>query len=273
MKNFRILALLAGLLMFSGLAYAGTCDLTPAPLQECTINTAIFQGVDPQSTGTGVIDPFVQVHPGGNDTIESAYNTTVDKTLDVGAPDNFNHELLLSDLKVETIGGITYYKFILDINEDKNAADRYLSLDDVQLFQSTIANQSVETFSGGVVDIDGTLVYRLDTANVDNVVLLDYSFDNGSGSGDMSMFIPVSAFNGEGQYVYLYSQFGVTGLVGSGCSEHPVEQPCRNYGSSDGFEEWINAGGTPVPEPATMVLLGTGLLGIAGKVRRRMKKS
>ena len=45
----------------------------------------------------------------------------------------------------------------------------------------------------------------------------------------------------------------------------------KGISNADGFD--INAvGGTPVPEPATMLLLGAGLLGLAGIGRKKFKK-
>ena len=86
----------------------------------------------------------------------------------------------------------------------------------------------------------GAPIYDLDTGG-DNYVKLDYNLNPGSGKGDMLLFVPESAFTGAGDYIYLYSMFGVT------------------IDGSDGFEEWaVGLGGPIIPEPTTMALLALG---------------
>ena len=282
-----LLVLVAGVVLFSAAAYATDCDLTQAT-STCTVNGAIFTNSEPQPVGSGVIDSFVRIS--SNDPFEQGYNTTANNVFDTQSTNTFDHEVLLGLIEVVNVGGTDYYRFNLDFNQTGSAP--LLSLDEVEIFTSTFPNGSIETCNGGgacpagtlagVVDltdapVNGTLAYRLDLGG-DNEVVLNYDLGPGSGGGDMFMLIPKSDFgqvDPNTTYVYLYSAFGGMGSACDGVyfdnvPKTPITGSC---GNNDGYEEWYrNLGASEVPEPATLTLLGTGLIALGGKLRRRTKK-
>jgi hypothetical protein len=274
MRRLFCVAVLASLLVgLTSRAEASTIDLTTAGATGNFADGAFFaQGA--QLSGTGVFPAFVQIAPGGSLTTEQAYNTTVNMSGPLnnnGASDQFNHEILVSALPVLTctaaISGATgctvgtnYYSFFLDVNESAGGGDEFLSLDQLQVFTSTTANQSSQPTPSG------TLRYNMD-AVTNNNILLNFLLEPGSGRADMEFLIPVSAFGAAlpTDFVYIFSHFGDLGVVGA-----------RNYGASDGFEEWAlgrsNAGPpTTVPEPVSLALFGLGLVGVAHRSRRTRK--
>ncbi len=214
-----------------------------------SIGNAFFQQVDDQSTGTGVIDPFLRLQANGS---ESGINSPGPYLLDEKTG-IWTHSVRVSDFGVVDRGGVASIRFLLDINQTN--ANPLISLDGLKVFTAGTGSYNSLSLLGS----NGTLIYDMDAGDAGNKVLMDYSLNAGSGSGDVLAYLPVNLFAGhENDYLYLYSDFGSSG---------------GDYATNDGFEEWARIDGatppTTVPEPTTLLLLGGGLVGGVLARRRR----
>ncbi|MEN8264296.1 MAG: PEP-CTERM sorting domain-containing protein [Nitrospirota bacterium] len=237
-------------------AQATTIDLTLGKGTTVTYDGARFHEFDDPdqttvSSGTGVIDPFLTIQ---RKTWEHSFNSDYFAVLDATRP-KWNHSLQISDL-IEYNSG--WYEFLLDINEPKNDTSVITQHElEVYIVPNSVGGSLTELENGltGLRDV-GDLIWDLDRLE-DSVIEHDYKIWQGSGQNiDSSFELPTTLFSGYSldDYVYLYALFGgkaTNSFLGD------------NNTSEAGFEEYVlREGRTAIPEPGTLFLLGSGLLGI-----------
>jgi len=282
-------------------------DVTTAGTIANVNGAQIFTASGASSTGTGTFGGFLRLSGNGAMTegISSDSQGSAPNLMStVGASQT--HAMTYATLTgapVSTIGSTSYYAFYFDLNEPQNVNDRYISLDSLTIYSSsvgpTVWANSLSGFTGSGTSgapnnfpgANPTVRWSLDNLDAnkysvasggDRTVLIDTSVvGGGSGSGDMYVLVPTSNFSSMGvnDYVYFYAQFGGAGTIGS-----------INYGSQGGFLEvgLVTAGLTftslpsspiaPSPSPAPESVPGSALgIGLAAagwwRARRRSQSA
>jgi hypothetical protein len=202
-----------------------------------------------KTTGTGATHPFLSIQ---RSPTELGFNVSSGDE-DTKRNGQFTLTQHVSDLQTVVVDGVSYYAFLIDINESTSAASSKISIDAIKIYTSANLLTTL-----GDLTTQGVLQFDMDSLN-DNTLLYD-DLNSGSGQGDVAFFIPTSVLAGvaTSDFFYLYQQFGATGGA---------------FASDSGFEETRHGGDlTFVPIPETNALMPVlAVLGVvvAGPFVRR----
>lgn len=236
------------------------------------LNGALFR--DPSvegSAGSGTFRDLYRLSPpnGQGNEVEEGYNRP--SVMNTSVPSGFNPYLRMGDLIEDS--SRSSYIFVVDINENNSATDRYLSLDDLKIWVGGTTDPTTlpNTLSATMSQL-GVPAYDMNPSGQQNFTLLDASLSSGSGGGDLFVFVPKALFpqNADpNSFVYIYTKMGsYTGApgFGAGATQEQVSIPGKSI-SNGSTVSTITSGLTPVPEPSTFAgILAAGLFGL---VRRR----
>jgi uncharacterized repeat protein (TIGR01451 family) len=202
----------------------------------------------PESTtsGTGVYTPFLRQNANGGSLASQGFNTDDNAST---APNNSagldmsnagTQAIRLRDVPIVYIGGVAYYEFRLDINEENNSGtdpggspNRNLELSELQIYtssrQAVIGDYNSSSFQTRALGADDSgpfnLVYDLDGNGDTSVILRDTN--PGSGADDFIFYVPVTTFAGASpdSYITLFSQFGPNPAEGATFEEWRIQTP------------------------------------------------
>jgi hypothetical protein len=186
-----------------------------------------------------------------------------------------------------TIARADSFTIVGNSNPNATATLNIISLSNSQLV-FTITNTSGGVVTGVAFDVPGTpnftgsvgaqpagqnFSFVTSTGNVPQFNSADPDFAfvthvNNNGSGNFAGGNPPSGIVAGGTS----ANFTVTGNF-TGLSQQAIANAIyvRFQALNTNPDSDVGRGGTPIPEPATMLLLGTGLAGVAAKVRKRRK--